>query len=239
MLSIITPVLNGKVYIEENIKAISRLSVPFEHIIVDGGSTDGTIEKISLYPHVKLIMQNDRGGMYSAINSGIKEASGEYVAYVNCDDIIDPDKFSLMYNSINDSEYDLIYSDSFLKYSETKRSEYFKSAEYLFSYFIKNGIMPFNQPGSIYTKKVFNTVGGFDSQNFKFCGDLHFFRKVIALEGIKIKYLNIPTVTFLVHPDSLTSLNSGTFYEEYKRGLIPMPTFFTRAIYFISRLLRL
>ena len=104
MLSIITPVLNGKVYIEENIKAISRLSVPFEHIIVDGGSTDGTIEKISLYPHVKLIMQNDRGGMYSAINSGIKEASGEYVAYVNCDDIIDPDKFSLMYNSINDSE---------------------------------------------------------------------------------------------------------------------------------------
>ena len=44
MLSIITPVLNGEKFIEKNIISIQELSIPFEHIIVDGGSTDGTID---------------------------------------------------------------------------------------------------------------------------------------------------------------------------------------------------
>ena len=239
MLSIITPVLNGEDFIESNIKAILELKVPFEHIIVDGCSSDRTIEIISLYPHVKLIIQNDNGGMYSAINMGIKEAKGDYVTYVNCDDIIDPDNFSVMYKTISNSDYDFIYSDGFLKYSKSGKLKFFKSSNYLFRFFLKNGIMPFTQPCSIYTKSIFNTVGGFDYKNYNWCGDLDFFRKVIFLKGVRIKYIKLPTVTFLIHSNSLTSLNYTSLYEECKRNSIPIPNIFTRGIYFLSRFLRL
>ena len=47
MISIITPVLNSSKFIQSNIESIEKLSIPYEHIIVDGGSTDGTIEIIN------------------------------------------------------------------------------------------------------------------------------------------------------------------------------------------------
>jgi len=70
MLSIVTPVLNGIKFIQNNIESIQKLSINYEHIIVDGGSTDGTVELVSKYPHIKLLHQNDKTGMYGAIHQG-------------------------------------------------------------------------------------------------------------------------------------------------------------------------
>ena len=59
MLSIITPVLNGEKFIEKNIISIQELSIPFEHIIVDGGSTDGTIDILKKFKHISVVNQKD------------------------------------------------------------------------------------------------------------------------------------------------------------------------------------
>jgi glycosyltransferase involved in cell wall biosynthesis len=58
LLSIITPVLNGVNYIEKNILSILQLKIKYEHIIIDGGSIDGTIDIIKKYEHVKLFTQD-------------------------------------------------------------------------------------------------------------------------------------------------------------------------------------
>lgn len=94
MISIITPVYNGERFIESCIKAVIDQNCPnVEHIIVDGGSSDRTIEIIQeyaqKYPHICWISEKDRG-QSDAMNKGINLAQGEIVGFLNVDDFYEP-----------------------------------------------------------------------------------------------------------------------------------------------------
>jgi len=65
----------------------------FEHIIVDGGSNDGTLEILAGYPHLQVISEPDRG-LYDAINKGVFRAGGEIIGLLNTDDRYAPNMFS-------------------------------------------------------------------------------------------------------------------------------------------------
>jgi glycosyltransferase involved in cell wall biosynthesis len=89
-LSVITPVFNGVRFIEFCIRNVIEQSCPdVEHIIIDGGSNDGTVDIIKLYadkfPHIRWISEKDRG-QSDAMNKGIKMASGEILGFLNVDD---------------------------------------------------------------------------------------------------------------------------------------------------------
>ncbi|BAZ10235.1 glycosyltransferase involved in cell wall biogenesis [Calothrix sp. NIES-4071] len=94
MISIITPVYNGEKYIEACIKAVINQNCPdAEHIIVDGASTDKTVEIIKLYadiyPHIRWISEKDKG-QPDAMNKGIAMAKGEIISFLNVDDFYQP-----------------------------------------------------------------------------------------------------------------------------------------------------
>jgi glycosyltransferase involved in cell wall biosynthesis len=86
-ISIVTVVLNGVSTIRGCIESVQSQSVPAEHIIVDGGSTDGTLEMVdrSRSARTRLIPGPD-GGIYDAMNKGIFAGSGEVVGILNADD---------------------------------------------------------------------------------------------------------------------------------------------------------
>jgi glycosyltransferase involved in cell wall biosynthesis len=89
-VSIITPVLNAKSYIKANIENVADQGVEqLEHIIVDGGSTDGTLEEIQSlsvhFPHLRIIRGPDRG-QSDAMNKGIRAAHGKVIGILNADD---------------------------------------------------------------------------------------------------------------------------------------------------------
>jgi glycosyltransferase involved in cell wall biosynthesis len=87
MFSIITPCFNAEKYIEEAIESVlNQHEVMVEHIIVDGGSNDGTLEIIKKYSHLRVISEPDNG-MYDAINKGLEMAQGEYIGLLNSDDL--------------------------------------------------------------------------------------------------------------------------------------------------------
>jgi len=108
-ISIVTPCYNAEKYIAETIESVIGQGGDFriEYIVVDGASTDGTLEIVEhyrkrietgLFPvrcrgaEIKLVSEKDRG-MYEALAKGLKASTGEAVAYINADDFYQPNAF--------------------------------------------------------------------------------------------------------------------------------------------------
>src|SRR5512141_110904 len=95
-ISIITPSFNQARYIEETLHSVNRQGCgSIEHIVVDGGSTDGTIEilkrysSMPSYAYLRWISEPDRG-QTDALNKGFRMATGELIGWLNSDDLYTP-----------------------------------------------------------------------------------------------------------------------------------------------------
>jgi glycosyltransferase involved in cell wall biosynthesis len=97
-LSVITPVYNGVRFMESCIRSVVEQGCPeAEHIIMDGGSTDGTVEIIRRYAqkygHIRFVSEKDKG-QSDAMNKGIAMARGEVLSFLNVDDYYEPGALS-------------------------------------------------------------------------------------------------------------------------------------------------
>ena len=87
LITVVTPSLNCVRYVRAALESVSNQDYPaIEHIIVDGGSTDGTLDVLQSYPHLQVIHQPGEG-MYAALNAGIRLARGQIIAWLNTDDL--------------------------------------------------------------------------------------------------------------------------------------------------------
>lgn len=215
MLSIITPVLNGARFVEENIKSILSLSIPYEHIVVDGGSTDGTLEILSKYSHLRVLHQSDGMGMYSAIHQGIMLSSGEYLCYVNSDDKVLNDGYKKMYEAITSKNTDFVYSNGFF-YFEDANTYCFVPGRPFGKFHLKNGLFPFLQSSSIFSKKIYDDVDGFQYKKFKICGDCDLFQRIAFRSKNDFIYLPVNSSIFLKYGESLGDRNILTSQIEKK-----------------------
>jgi glycosyltransferase involved in cell wall biosynthesis len=93
-ISIVTPSLNQAEYIEQTICSVLDQSYPgLQYIVLDGGSTDGTIEILKKYSkHLTWISEKD-GGQSAALNKGLKMVTGEIFGFINSDDYYEPGAF--------------------------------------------------------------------------------------------------------------------------------------------------
>ena len=93
-ISVITATLNSAPYLEECIrKIVEQRSDKFEHIIVDGGSRDGTVQIARRYPHV-FVVEKPGCSIYEAWNIGLDIATGEFIGICNSDDYYAPNTFA-------------------------------------------------------------------------------------------------------------------------------------------------
>ncbi len=90
-ITIITPSYNQGAFIEQTIESVLRQDYPdLEYIVMDGGSTDGTLEVLKRYNHrLSWFSERDRGQSH-AINKGLRMATGEVVGFLNSDDLYEP-----------------------------------------------------------------------------------------------------------------------------------------------------
>ena len=89
-ISIVTPSYNQARYIGETIESVLAQDYPdVEHIVIDGGSADGTLDVLAHYPHLRVVSEPDRGHA-DAVNKGFRLATGRIWAFLNSDDTLVP-----------------------------------------------------------------------------------------------------------------------------------------------------
>jgi len=105
LVSVITVCLNSEKYLEETIKSVvGQTYRNIEHIIIDGGSTDGTLDIIKKYQDcIAYWVSEPDQGMYDAMNKGIARAKGELAGILNSDDYYQPDAIEII---VNESQKD-------------------------------------------------------------------------------------------------------------------------------------
>ena len=110
MFTVITPTLNAQRFLPECINSVSSQKFA-EHIIVDGGSNDSTID-IAKSKNVKIIETKD-SSIYQAINIGIKSSKTNYISFLNCDDYYPDSNILKRVNQIfeNFCSIDLVYGN--------------------------------------------------------------------------------------------------------------------------------
>jgi glycosyltransferase involved in cell wall biosynthesis len=102
-VTIVTPTLNAAEYLDDCLASIElqRAEVDVEHIVVDDGSTDGTLERASASG--ARIIDGERAGLYAAMNRGLAAATGEYVGVLNGDDYLYPGGVATLVNAMRES----------------------------------------------------------------------------------------------------------------------------------------
>jgi glycosyltransferase involved in cell wall biosynthesis len=91
-LSVVTPIFNPGAYLERCLDSVAALGIDHEHVVVDGGSTDGTVELLKSRDDARLrwVSEPDRGQTH-AVNKGLAMARGDLIMWVNGDDEVVPD----------------------------------------------------------------------------------------------------------------------------------------------------
>ena len=193
-ISIITPSLNSVDIIEGAIKSVLSQNYPnIEYIIIDGGSTDGTVEVINKYKNKinKFVSEPDRG-VYDGMNKGIKLATGDIVGILNSDDVYADDKvIERVVAEMTKKNVDVCWGN--LVYVGAKNIDkvirYWKSSGYKEGKF-KKGWMP-PHPTFFVKKWVYDKYGLFNL-DFPISADYELMLRF--LERHKIKSCYIPQI---------------------------------------------
>lgn len=204
-VSIITPVKNGSKYIRECIESVINQDYDnIEYIIIDGGSTDSTIEIIKSYGNkISHFESREDKNMYSAINSGIAVSSGDIIACINSDDYYYNKKVvSTVVKNIQ-LGHRAVYGNIIKFYEKNKKLRFVKLHQTNYKSLLLSRHSTFlPQPTLFMEKKIYDEFGSFIDDYF-FSSDYDFILKV--LKKIDIKYLNYNFTVFRQHNTSITN----------------------------------
>jgi glycosyltransferase involved in cell wall biosynthesis len=179
LVSIITVVFNGEKYLEKTIHSIIKQTYNnIEYIIIDGGSSDGTIEIIKNYEdYITYWISEPDTGMYNALNKGISKSSGSIVAYLNSDDIYYPDAVeSAVKIFMLEKETELIFGQMNLINSDGFEIHRYCFPKYNWTVFASMNYSSIGQPSSFWRRTVHEKVGMFD-ESLRMASDFDFFIK--------------------------------------------------------------
>jgi len=185
LVSVITAVYNGEKYLEETIQSIVNQTYEnIEYIIIDGGSSDGTVDIIKKYEDkIDYWVSKKDDGIYDAMNKGLEVTKGEYISILNADDYYTSDAISLSIEKIIKTKCDYsIANVEYVKSGGIIRAIYPLEENYIYQE------MPYPHVSAVISSKVYKDVGFFDT-SFRIAGD-HDMAVRIHMQGYKACYVD-------------------------------------------------
>jgi glycosyltransferase involved in cell wall biosynthesis len=162
-ISIITPSYNQGKYIEDNIQSVLNQNyINFEHIIIDGGSTDNTVEILKKYPHLKWVSESDEG-QSDALNKGLAMSTGEIIGWINSDDYYEIDIFHDVSGAFKDSSVQWVVGLLKKQYDDIDLILPRECPEITYNKLIENPDIV-NQQCTFYRKSAIENIGGWKKE---------------------------------------------------------------------------
>ena len=157
LVSVITVVYNGAEFLQQTIDSVANQTYKnIEYIIIDGGSTDGTLDIIeSNSKHISHWVSEPDKGLYDAMNKGISKANGILVGIINSDDWYELDTVETVVNTyLKDDSKNIFHSDRFDVYPNGERKKFsFNPSVFKFKYLS----MTYNHPSMFVTSKLYES----------------------------------------------------------------------------------
>jgi len=205
-VSIITACYNNESIIKKCLDSVSQQSGDIEHILIDGLSTDGTIDIIKSYPHVAFFSSEKDAGIYDALNKGLEVATGDIIGFLHSDDVFCSNdilkQVGLFFQ--NDKSLDAIYGDIQFVDKNGKKIRYYSSKNFKKNYFSK-GKMPAHT--SFFAKKKVYQEFKF-KLGYKIAADFDHLLRVFYSKKYKIDYKPILTTYMLTGGASTKNIRS-------------------------------
>ena len=190
-ISVITVVYNAAATIGDALNSVASQSYSdIEHIVIDGGSKDGTLAIIEAHRNsIARVLSEPDGGIYHAMNKGLSLATGEIVGFLNADDMyMHEGVLAEVAEQFNEPTVDACYAD--LVYVDPKRTgqilRYWTSQPYRPGLF-ERGWMPAH-PTFYVRRAVYERFGGFDL-DFKLQSDFELAMRLLRMHGIRAIYV--------------------------------------------------
>jgi glycosyltransferase involved in cell wall biosynthesis len=196
-LSIITINWNNVEGLKKTVESVMRQSCQeFEYVIVDGGSTDGSVDVVKQYssmPNLRWVSERDKG-IYNAMNKGIKMASGEYVQFLNSgDSLTDKDVVKKMLDEVEKNGHPDIMTGNLLKDYGKVIIRDSNSLDKINLWHFYNGSI--NHPSSYIKLDLFEKYGLYD-ESLRIVSDWKWFMNVIVFNDVKPVFVNVDVVLF-------------------------------------------
>ena len=190
-VSIITVCYNSAATIEDTITSVlSQDYKNIEYIVIDGGSSDATLDIINKYrEQISIVISEPDKGIYDAMNKGIKNATGNIVGILNSDDFYETkDVISEIVNNF-DIDTDIVFGNLiFVKPENIKKITRFYSLPHFKAWKLRFGWMP-PHPATFIKKSVYDKYGLYKI-NYKISADYEVFVRFLLVNKVNFKHIN-------------------------------------------------
>jgi glycosyltransferase involved in cell wall biosynthesis len=205
-VSIVTPSLQQGQFIERTLRSVWRqnrgsLSDAIEHIVMDGGSTDGTVAILERWRDRISFATGPDGGQSAAINAGLAMAGGEILAYLNSDDVYYDGAIAAAVAAFEaDSSVDVVYGDADMIDCDDRLIGRYPTEEW--SVERLKLVCFLCQPAVFFRRRVLEQFGPFNTR-LNYCMDYEFWLR-LAKAGLRFVHVPLKLAASRIHPTTKT-----------------------------------